>query len=221
MGIFKKTNANIPEFWKAYEKSFDAKPIADISKTEFVVLDTETTGFDYERDRILSIGAILLKNNCIAINKSLEIFLQQKHYNSETVKIHGILKKGKIKKVSEIDALRQFLEYLENRVIVAHHAHFDMTMLNKALKRNGLPRLKNEVLDTVNLYKKTLIRSNLLEKKENYSLDELADKFSISKKDRHTAMGDAYITAIAFLKIIRKLNDKNQITLKNLLAVGY
>jgi DNA polymerase-3 subunit epsilon len=55
-----------------------------------------------------------------------------------------------------------------------------------------------------------------LERKENYSLDELADKFDISKKDRHTAMGDAYITAIAFLKILNKLKEKKEITLKQL-----
>lgn len=58
--------------------------------------------------------------------------------------------------------------------------------------------------------------SNLLERKENYSLDELADKFDISKKDRHTAMGDAYITAIAFLKILNKLRERKEITLRQL-----
>ena len=89
-------------------------------------------------------------------------------------------------------------------------------MINKALERNGLPILKNKSLDTAVLYKKTLLISNLLERKENYSLDELADKFEISKKDRHTAMGDAYITAIAFLKILNKLRHKKNVTLKQL-----
>ena len=56
----------------------------------------------------------------------------------------------------------------------------------------------------------------LLERKDNYSLDDLADKFDISKKDRHTAMGDAYITAIAFLKILNKLSEKKEITLVQL-----
>ena len=77
-------------------------------------------------------------------------------------------------------------------------------MINKALERNGLAILKNRTLDTATLYKKTLIKSYLLERKDHYTLDDLADKFDISKKDRHTAMGDAYITAIAFLKIVKK-----------------
>jgi DNA polymerase-3 subunit epsilon len=81
-------------------------------------------------------------------------------------------------------------------------------MINKALERNGLPKLKNKYLDTVVLYKKSLIRSPLIERKDHYSLDELADKFNISKKDRHTALGDAYITALLFLKISKKIKEK-------------
>ena len=91
-------------------------------------------------------------------------------------------------------------------------------MINNALLRNGLPELKNTYLDTSHLYKKTIIKSNLITKKEHYTLDELADKFTISKKDRHTAMGDAYITAILFLKILNKLQESGKkVTLKDLL----
>jgi DNA polymerase-3 subunit epsilon len=89
-------------------------------------------------------------------------------------------------------------------------------MINTALERNGLAKLTNKTLDTAVLYKRTLIKSNLLQHKDHYTLDDLADKFDISKKDRHTAMGDAYITAIAFLKIIRKLKEKNEIMLYQL-----
>jgi len=48
----------------------------------------------------------------------------------------------------------------------------------------------------------------VVQKKERYSLDDLAKKFSISRKDRHTALGDAFITAIAFLRTIEKLKPQ-------------
>jgi DNA polymerase-3 subunit epsilon len=89
-------------------------------------------------------------------------------------------------------------------------------MINKALERNGLPKLKNKTIDTAHLYKKTLLYSPLLVRKDSYSLDDLADKFDISKIDRHTAMGDAYITAIAFLKILNKLKEKKSFSLQQL-----
>src|SRR3970040_1931517 len=202
--------------WDTSDKSSDEDLLGDINTTRFVVLDTETTGFDYENDRILCIGAIVLQNNRISIQDSFEIFIEQEHYNQATAQIHGILKDLVLDRPKELEALEQFLAFLGDSIIIAHHTKFDVTMINKALERNELPKLKNRTLDTAVLYKKTLIVSNLLEVKENYTLDDLADKFDISKKDRHTAMGDAYITAIAFLKILKKLREKKEITLKEL-----
>lgn len=188
----------------------------DIDSTRFVVLDTETTGFDYEKDRILCIGAVVLQNYRIPIQESLEIYIQQEHYNKTTAQIHGILKASILDRPNELKGLQQFLDFLGDSIIVAHHTSFDIAMINKALERNGLPKLENKTLDTANLYKKTLIYSPLLVRKDSYSLDDLADKFDISKKDRHTAIGDAYITAIAFLKIVNKLKEKKDFSLQQL-----
>lgn len=196
------------DFLKISKKPIDAILLKTVESTRFVVLDTETTGFDYDNDRILCIGAITLKNSVINISESFEMYIHQEHYDKNSVQIHGILKDLVMNKPSELEVLKQFLAFLGDSVIIAHHTIFDITMINRALERNGLPLLTNKILDTAFLYKKTLIRSNLLEYKDHYALDDLADKFDISKKDRHTAMGDAYITAIAFLKIVKKLKDK-------------
>ena len=201
-------------FWKKEENLFDEN--ITIEETRFVVLDTETTGFDYENDRILCIGALVLQNGIIAIQNSFEVYIEQDHYDKSTAQIHGILKAFILKRPSELEALQQFLAFLGDSVIIAHHTTFDVTMINKALERHGLPELKNQRLDTAILYKKTLIKSHLFERKDHYTLDDLADKFDISKKDRHTALGDAYITAIAFLKIVKKLKEKKEVNLNSL-----
>ena len=206
MGLF--------NFWKKDDELFDES--ITIEETRFVVLDTETTGFDYENDRILCIGALVLQNNVISIQETLEIYLQQDHYDKSTAQIHGILRDFVLQRPSELEALQQFLTFLGDSIIVAHHTVFDITMINKALERNNLPQLTNKTLDTAYLYKKTLIKSHLFERKDHYTLDDLADKFDISKKDRHTALGDAYITAIAFLKIVKKLKEKKEISLNQL-----
>ena len=206
MGLF--------NFWKKEEKLFDET--VTIEETRFVVLDTETTGFDYETDRILCIGALVLQNGIISIRDSFEIYIEQDHYDKATAQIHGILKAFVVQRPTELEALQQFLAFLGDSVIIAHHTIFDVTMINRALERNGLPLLTNLTLDTGILYKKTLIKSHLFERKDHYTLDDLADKFDISKKDRHTALGDAYITAIAFLKIVKKLKEKKEINLNSL-----
>jgi len=202
------------KFWEKEENLFDEN--ITIEETRFVVLDTETTGFDYTNDRMLCIGALVLQNNIIKIEESFEVYIEQDHYDQSTAQIHGILKDFIVKRPTELEALEQFLNYLGDSIIIAHHANFDITMINRALERNGLPELKNKSLDTGVLYKKTLIKSHLFERKDHYALDDLADKFDISKKDRHTALGDAYITAIAFLKIVKKLREKKEINLNQL-----
>ncbi|MDQ6529320.1 3'-5' exonuclease [Flavobacterium sp. LHD-85] len=202
-------------FWKKEENNLFDDNIT-IEETRFVVLDTETTGFDYDNDRILCIGALVLQNGIINVQESFEVYLEQDHYDKSTAQIHGILKDLLLKRPTELEALQQFLEFLGDSIIIAHHTIFDITMINRALERNGLPHLSNKTLDTAYLYKKTLIQSHLFERKDHYTLDDLADKFDISKKDRHTALGDAYITAIAFLKIVKKLKEKKATNLNQL-----
>jgi DNA polymerase-3 subunit epsilon len=217
--FLKKSKAIVFDFFKIPKKSIDEALLINVDECRFVVLDTETTGFDYDNDRILCIGAVALQKGVISIPDSFEIYVHQEHYDKNSAQIHGILKDWVTDKPSELEALQQFLTFLGDSIIIAHHTIFDVTMINRALERNGLPPLTNKTLDTAFLYKRTLIMSNLLERKENYSLDELADKFDISKKDRHTAMGDAYITAIAFLKILKKLKGlkgKTEFTLRDL-----
>lgn len=214
--FFRRKTTTLPDFWRAYELAFKEKTVEDLNKICFVVLDTETTGFDYENDRILCIGALVLQEKKIQVANILDVYIQQEYYNKETAKVHGILKEGKNRRITEVEALEAFLAYIGNAVLIAHHAKFDITMIDYALKRNGLPKLKNKVLDTSTLYKKTLLNSPIILRKEHYSLDELADKFNISKKDRHTALGDAYITALLFLKIMARLSDKKIETLRQL-----
>lgn len=84
----------------------------------------------------------------------------------------------------------------------------------------GLPKLKNKTLDTMLLYRASRINSNLIDKERNYSLDELAENLNISLKDRHTAAGDAFITAIAFLKIVSRVSNQKNGRLKDLIRLN-
>ena len=189
-----------PEFYKNYLQSFKTKAPKTFEETRFVVFDTETTDLDIQLDKILSIGAIAIKNGIIDISDSFEVYLEQDKFNSNTVEIHGLLKGGNLDKCSENVAIEQFLNYIQNSVLVAHHAAFDITMINQALKNLNLPSLKNKSIDTGILYKKLAGK-----KEDHFNLDKLCDEFNIPKQDRHTASGDAFITAVLLLKIYSKL----------------
>lgn len=215
--LFRIGKRNYPDFWMAYADQFDNQELKALSDLRFVVFDTETTGLDVEKDRVLSIGALSLQNDTIAVNQSFEVYLYQHFYHAGNIAVHGILEEESKPRITELETLCLFLDFIGNSVLVAHHAGFDRAMIDQALNRHGLPKLKNKFLDTSALYKRTLIASPLLQKQEQYTLDELAEKFDIPTTDRHTALGDAYITAIAFLNILGKLKGKGDFSVKWLL----
>lgn len=203
-----------PSFWISYIDSFHQKQQTEIAKIRFVVFDTETTGFDTKQDRILSIGSLSVIGNTLKVSETFECYLKQDVFKAETVKIHGLLKEGDFEKLAEKEAIIAFLKHIKNAVLVAHHASFDSAMINQALKRLQLPKLKNKVLDTSQLFVKTKLDSS----KKHFSLDELSQKFNIPQHDRHTASGDAYITALLFVKLLAILQKKNpSVRLKDLL----
>ncbi|HEY9169017.1 MAG TPA: 3'-5' exonuclease [Lutibacter sp.] len=206
---------NYPIFWKQYSKKFKQKQPKSIENNRFIVFDTETTGLDILNDRILSIGAIGVANHTIDVADSFEIYLKQDKFKAETVQIHGILKEGKLTKLSEAESMENFINYIGNAVLVAHHAAFDIEMINAALKRLELPKLKNKIIDTGILYKK------LADKKDShFNLDVLCKEFNIPKHDRHTAAGDAFITALLFLKIVSTLKKERKLHYSDLFRVS-
>lgn len=203
-----------PEFWNEYTHHFKTKLGNDVSALRFVVFDTETTGLAIKNDRIVSIGCISVIGNTIDVATSFEVYVSQEKFNAKTVEIHGILKEGNISKIEEEESIKQFLKYIENAVLVAHHAAFDVAMINEALKRLKLPKLKNKIIDTGVIFKKTSFKKEM---NKHYSLDELCAVFNVKKHDRHTASGDAYITSLLFLKIIANLSKDKKITINELL----
>ena len=212
----KKEKKPLPGYFLEYQESILNTKKLPIEETRFVVYDTETTGFFKKKDRVLSIGAVSVIDNIINVNDTFEVYIKQKVFKAETVPIHGILKEGEIEKITELAALKLFLKYIGNAVLVGHHINFDIEMINEILKRNKLPQLVNKTIDTGYLYKKSK-HSIYQSEKNHYSLDNLCDELNISKSDRHTASGDAYITAIAFLKILSRLNKNNDLKFRDLL----
>lgn len=208
---FHKNKKQYPDFWIDYIDCFKNPKKSSIEETRFVAFDTETTGFDKKKDRILSIGAVTFVGKSIQVNASLELYLEQEIFNPETVKIHGLMKKGALEKVTELEAIKAFLAYVKNAVLIAHHANFDKNMMNEMLSRHGLGKLKNRFIDTGHLFNKSkhiIYRAQL---KEHYTLDDLCQELNVPKVDRHTANGDALITAIVFLKILSRLDKRKNL----------
>ncbi|MBZ9627931.1 3'-5' exonuclease [Psychroflexus sp. CAK1W] len=187
---------NHPDFWKAYQEEFK-----HTNNQRVVVLDCETTGLTPGEDKILSIGAVALHQNVIYVEDHFSVFLKQKLIKPESIAIHGIVKNKRNTLTSEMEAIKHLLKFLGSSKILGHHIQFDIQMINLALKNMELPKLKNKVEDTDGLYSKFKGVHQPMHK----SLDELCDEFNIPKKDRHTALGDAFLTAQVYQRLVVSL----------------
>ncbi len=195
---FKKIVKDYPKFWETYLSYFDEN---QSKEQRFVVFDCETTGLDYKTDRILSIGAVAIQNNQIIVGDFMEVFLQQDVFKPESVPIHGILREGKEEKIVEAEAVIRFLDFIKDATLIGHHVDFDIEMINQALNRLDVGKLQNQAMDTDIMYQKL----KYLPQEQHSSLDELCDIYKIKKYDKHKASGDAFITALLFLKLKKKL----------------
>lgn len=190
-----KINKDYPEFWKEYLHKFENK------SKRFVILSTETTGLDTEIDVILSIGAVGIENERIIVKDSFDITLIQDKFNPEVAIKNGILKDNNEVKVSQTEAVIHFINYLGNATLVGHRINFDIAIINEALEKLQVGRLKNEALDVEIMYQKW----KQLPEDKQISIDELSATLKISKSDRHTASGDAFIISLLFLKLKQRL----------------
>lgn len=192
------TGNNLPQFWKNYISLFDNED--EHKAKRYVIFDMETTGLDWKEDVILSIGAIGVTRDAIGIGDFFEVVLLQDKFNTESVTLKGVLKES-AEKVVEAEALIRFLQFTKDATLVGHNINLDVEMLNQALKRLDLGRIKNSFMDTNVLYQKW---KGLADDTQS-SLDEVCDALKIRKNERHTASGNAYITALIFLKLKNKL----------------
>jgi DNA polymerase-3 subunit epsilon len=190
----KNINKEYPEFWKTYLSKFDYK------SNRFIVLSLETSGMNPDNDVILSIGSFSIIENSIIIGDSFEAVLLQYKFLHDNGLSNEFIVESKMKKLGEPDALKSLIDYIGNSVIVGHHVHFDVEMINAALERLECGRLKNEALDIDVMYRKL---HDINEKQ--YSLDELCNIFKIPKSDRNSSSEDAYKIGLLFLRLKQRL----------------
>lgn len=215
-----KIPPNSPGWWKSYFNQTDKIDLKTSTRmVDFAVIDLETTGLNVNKDRILSCGLIPIRNFEIWPGQSFQCFIRQTYFDKETIPIHGLLRSDIENGLSEPDFLASFIPLLSGKVIVGHHIGFDVAMINQALNRHFNVKLINPIVDTGSLYKKAYPSKFIYNKYQNPapSLDEVASEFDIKTRDRHSAMGDATITAFIFMKLWKNLEYLQKNKLRDML----
>jgi DNA polymerase III subunit epsilon len=197
-----------------------------IESFDFVVLDTELTGMNPDKDEIVSIGAVKIHDLAIAPSS---IFHTLVHPRGAMPKKSTLIHRITPEEVREAPRLHQvlpdLLEFCEGCLIVGHHVGLDMSFINRALKEVLGGVLRTPCLDTMRLAKihdeelwvNYYDQFNLT---VSYNLRDLAVRYGLPCFPEHDAMQDALQTAYLFLFLVKKLRRGSIRTLKDLYLAG-
>jgi DNA polymerase III subunit epsilon len=182
----------------------DAERLAALSYT---VLDTETTGLDPEEDELIAIGAVRIVNRRILPQETFDQLIDPGHpISPESVRIHGLSRAMLEGQPDIADVLPRFARFAEDTVLVGHNVAFDMRFLAEKEARTGV-RFTQPVLDTL------LLSPVVHPEHPDHSLEAIAGRLGVSVIGRHTALGDALLTAEIFLRLLRLLQARGIETL--------
>ncbi len=168
----------------------------------YTVFDTETTGLQpAEGDEIIQIGAARIVNGKLLRQESFEQLVDpQRSIPEAGIPIHGIRPDMVAGQPTILEVLPSFHTYARDTVLVAHNAAFDMRFLQLKEQATGL-RFDQPVLDTL------LLSAVVHPNQPSHRLEHIAERFGITVVGRHTALGDAMVTAEVFLRLIPLLAD--------------
>jgi DNA polymerase-3 subunit epsilon len=179
-----------------------------LSELSYTVFDTETTGLNPSQgDEIIQIGAARIFNNKLLRQECFEQLVDPKRSIPEaTIPIHGIQPEMVHGQPTIDQVLPAFHAFAQDTVLVAHNAAFDMRFLQLKEQQTGAV-FDHPVLDTL------LLSAVVHPNQDSHRLEALAERFNVTIVGRHTAMGDAMVTAEVFLKLIPLLAEKGIHTL--------
>lgn len=181
-----------------------ASVLANDATTDVVFLDTETTGFSHENDRIIEIACIKIKGTneisslSILINPGIPIPKAATDVNKIT---DEMVKDAKTFAMAYPD----ISSFLSNSVVVAYNCPFDYAFLQAEAKRNGLKAIDSQFIDAMRLCK------SVLKGCTSYSLGSVAAHLNISAEAKHRALADVRTLKEVYFLCIPKLPPESKI----------
>ncbi len=182
------------------------------SDATFVIFDIETTGLSVSYDTLIEIAGVKVKNGAI-LSKFSELIDPRKDISQFTENLTGItnqMVKGK-RHLKEV--LKDFHEFTNDCILVAHNADFDLGFLDYNYRNFGITNKMNPSIDTL------ILAKVLLPDKTRFSLNNLAKEFKVRLDNHHRAINDAEATTEVFLHLLKmvKKNGYNRFRDMNLM----
>jgi len=166
---------------------------------EIVCFDIETTGLSKDRDRIIEIGAVILRDGeiCETFNTFAD---PERPLPREIIELTGITNSMLEGAPSQAEAINAFLDFAGDRPLAAHNAEFDTGFIAKGCRRMGR-EFKNPWIDSL------ILAQNLLPDLKNFKLDTVAGHLNLPAFNHHRASDDAGMVGYMLIPFFRMLEE--------------
>lgn len=178
---------------------------AALSEQGLIVFDLETTGLDTRRDGVLSVGAVTIDDQAIALgNIFSRVLAVPVELQPDNQLIHGLTRQDLARGTPPRDALADLLRYASGRLWLAFHAEFDRRMLQRAMQQWLGIRFDPAPLDLAELAP-MLCPGRVA---PGAGLDGWLEAFKIDVPARHDAAIDAMVTAELALVLLARARQQ-------------
>lgn len=153
---------------------------------KYAVIDVETTGLSPQTDRIVELGVILLGED-LEVERTFETLINpQREMDAQF--IHKI-RDDDVADAPTFAQVAQFIaELLDNRILVAHNARFDLAFLNAEMQRSQRNEywLREHAVCTMD-------QSRIYAEDGSHSLTGLCKRLGIAQEHVHRGLADAFL----------------------------
>jgi DNA polymerase-3 subunit epsilon len=198
--------------WRGGRVSLASQPGEDVplESTRFVVVDLETTGLRPGQSRICEIGAVRVDGLVPA--GTFETLVDTGAPLPRLVaSLTGIADADLARAPGPAEAVRRFLAFAGDSVLVAHNARFDLAFLDREVERLTGRRVAAPVVDTVGLARRLLAG-----RVSRASLASLSHFFDTSVRPCHRALPDAQATAEVLIALLGLAQERGAETVADL-----
>ncbi|MGB3196666.1 MAG: exonuclease domain-containing protein [Saprospiraceae bacterium] len=161
---------------------------------KFAVIDIETTGAIFQRDKIIEIAIIIIENGKETSRYST-LINPERSIPIEITRITGINNDMIAQSPKFYEVAKEIIQYTESCIFVAHNVHFDYSFIQYEFEQLGY-NYQRKKLCTLQLSKRNFKGLH------SYSLGNLINYFDIQVEHRHRALDDAYASSVLLLKIL-------------------
>ena len=175
---------------------------------EYVAFDLETTGLSMRTDKIIEIGAVIMRDGQ-EIDRFQTFVDPGCALSRDTTALTGITDEMLAGAPSIDEALPRFLKFVGDRVLVAHNADFDTGFIREACAKQGLSYNYTSV-DTL------VLSQNLMTKLNRHKLNLVADALGLPEFNHHRAADDAVTCGLIMAKLLKKLEQAGVASLQQI-----